>query len=78
MIAVFTTAALTFSAMIAAPFFIIPEILAGEIGKDYYASLAAGEIALGAAVWCFYYFFIKDYVDELKDHLQSKKVQKKA
>ena len=44
-----------------------------EIGKDYYVSLAFGETALGAAVWAFYYFFIKEYVDELKDHIKEKK-----
>ena len=59
--------------MIAAPFFIIPQIQSGEIGKNYYISLAIGEIAFGAAVWAFYYFFIKDYVDELKDRIKSKK-----
>lgn len=59
--------------MIAAPFFIIPQIQSGGIGKDYYVSLAFAELVFGAAVWAFYRFFIKDYVDELKDRIKSKK-----
>ena len=65
------------AAMIAAPIYIIPQVQAGEIGKDYYISLVFGEIALGAAVWAFYYFFIKDYVDELRDYLRAKKKKDK-
>jgi len=65
------------AAMIAAPFYIIPEIQSGEIGKDYYFSLAIGELGMGAGVWAFYYFFIKEYVDDLKDYLNSKREQKK-
>lgn len=64
------------TAMIAVPFFIIPRIQSGVIGKDYYFSLAVGESALGAAVWAFYHFFIKEYVDELKVHIRSKREQK--
>ena len=64
--------------MVAAPFFIIPQIRSGEIGKDYYVSLAIGELALGAAVWCFYHFFLKDYVDDLRNRIKSKRMEKKA
>ena len=63
------------AAMIAAPFFIIPQIQSGEIGKDYYVSLTIGELGLGAAVWAFYHFFIKEYVDELKDYIKEKKAK---
>lgn len=64
--------------MIAAPFYIIPEIQSGEIGKDYYFSLAVGELVMGAAVWAFYYFFVKEYVDDLRDHIKSKREKKEA